>query len=712
MKRPLLLITAVLAAAPLALMAAPAGKKKNKRQQAALQEPAAPQPTASERPGRPDEWRTWTSGVGTTVEAKFVALESGILTVETKDARTIRLPVAKLVPPDQKYAAACRALAPHPAMDQAVIAKAAARLDDLIDAGLKSSAAAANPPATDAQLVRRLYLDITGRIPTQAESAAFLTDKAPDKRARLINDLLNSPGYTMHQFNYLADMLRVKDDYNKGARSYLYEDWLKDQIAINRPWDAMVWDMLTADGGLTENGAAGFLLRDAQMPLDGVSNLLTTFLGADVSCAQCHDHPFAEWTQKDFYGMAAFFGATDGYQEDRFKQIRSIAKKGGPGLDNKQVQRLLVSNAFDLRDLPRNELRFPDDYQYDNAKPMQPVLPELISWTQQDKASPAYRVDTAKPSALRDAFAGWMTHPDNPRFATAIANRMWKKVFGLAVQEPITDLDNPAGAGNPELLRQITTYMRQAKFDLREYQRILFNTAAYQRQSSPEPEEAKRYRFPGPVLRRLSAEQAWDSILTLAEGTGVDNLLMRRGDQLRLATLPDGRVTPEAVKTVMERVRESGMVMARDGGGKKNKASKVNPRALGDAYEGGIPAQRGGMVLARASELPQPAPESHFLRLFGQSDRLVADTNTTDGSVPQLLQLMNGPVQQIVTTGGFAVAAAEKSPDPVSALYQAFLSRPPSPEETQKATAAIAGGLTPADLAWVLLNSREFLFVQ
>ena len=120
-------------------------------------------------------------------------------------------------------------------------------------------------------------------------------------------------------------------------------------------------------------------------------------------------------------------------------------------------------------------------------------------------------------------------------------------------------------------------------------------------------------------------------------------------------------------------------------------------------------------MLARASELPQPAPENHFLRLFGQSDRLVADTNATDGSVPQLLALMNGPVQEIITGGSTALAGAIKAKTPaeqVAALYHAFLARPPSAGESGKSIAAFNDGLGPADLAWILLNSREFLFVQ
>ena len=308
-----------------------------------------------------------------------------------------------------------------------------------------------------------------------------------------------------------------------------------------------------------------------------------------------------------------------------------------------------------------------------------------------------------------------MTHPDNPRFAAAIANRVWKKVFGLAVQEPVSDLDDPAGASNPELLQHITTYMKQAKFDLREFQRILFNTAAYQRQAGQPPEDPQTWRFPGPILRRMSAEQAWDSIVTLAAGTDADLILLRRGDDQRQTVVPNDQINVGTFESIISSLKASGAVPMKGGGGGKKGGGNINPRAIVGYYEGGKPQVRAGLILARASEMPQPAPETHFLRLFGQSDRLVSDTNTTDGSVPQMLQLMNGPVQEVISGGSTAVAAAMKAATPadqVASLYLSFLGRQPSSRESAKSVAALGNGLTISDIAWVLLNSREFLFVQ
>ncbi len=710
MKRFRLLSTAAVTTASLFLLAPPVEAAKKNRK-GSSETPIAPDstPASSKAP------YSWTSSNGEKLEGKFKAFENGIVTVEGKDGRNLRFPVARLSAEDQQFALACMRARPRQPMAQDVIAKAAAKLDESINTSLNQNNTPPNPATSESQFLRRIYLDAIGRIPTAGESQSFLSDRSPDKRAKLINSLLNSPGYTMHMYNWLADMLRVKDDYGKGAKSFLYEDWLKEQIAMNVPWDVMVHDMLTADGKLNENGAAGFLLRDAQMPLDGVSNLLTTFLGANVSCAQCHDHPFAEWSQHDFYSMASFFGATNGYHEDVFRKIKRLSKSEDLAAGGKLlVKQVLSSNPYNLVDLPTNHLKFPEDYKYKDAKPGNAASPELIRWVDTPKDNPSYNISVAKPSQLRNQFADWMVHPENPRFAASIANRVWKKVFGIAVQEPVSDLDDPAQASNPELLTHITTYMKQAKFDLREFQRILFNTAAYQRQASTAPEDPKTFRFQGPTLRRMSAEQAWDSIVTLVTGDVADQLLLRRGDRLQQMAMSDDELTLASVNKLVEEMKSQNPKAKKGlfaGGGKKGGG---NPNAMALAYEGGRPEIRSGLLLARASELQQPAPENHFLRLLGQSDRLVSDTNTTDGSVPQLLQLMNGPVQEMITQGSISLTNASKATsqtDQIASLYVSFLARQPRAEESIRAVTALNKGLTLPDLAWVLLNSREFLFV-
>lgn len=706
------------------ISAAP-GEKKRRRQApapTATPEPAAAPATKPAEPeskpladALPSPWRQWSDPSGRKLDAAFCSLIGEVVTVQTREGQTHRLYLGGLVPEDRAFAHDYAQRLKAKSFADAYVKQASYQIDFLIGSTLVAKGQKFNAPATDEQFVRRIYLDAVGRVPTAEEARTFLASTAPDKRAKLIDQLVYSPGYTMQMYNWLGDVLRVKDVFGKNVPAFSFEDWLKDQIAADRPWDALVRNMLTADGSLAENGATGFLLYDAQMPLDGVSNLLTTFLGANVACAQCHDHPLAEWSQRDFYQMAAFFGASDGYDEKSLGQAKKLAKgKGsGPQLPKAGVQRIASANFFRMVDTPKQDLTFPKDYKYDDVKPGSPVAPALIHWSEADKKNPAYQVNTSNPAQLREEFARWMTHPENPRFAANIANRVWKKAFGLAVQEPVTDIDDPKKASNPELLAHLAQIMKAGHFDLREFQRVIFNSQTYQRAASATPDlEKGPYLFPGPLVRRMSAEQVWDSLMLASVGPKVDEITLRRGDDMKLLALPGGAVTPEAFKVVMDRVREAGVSM---GGGTKKKGGGSEKNLI-SAYDGAKPEQRFGMILARASELPQPAAETHFLRVFGQSDRLIADTSTTDGSVPQALLMMNGGVGQLVSDPNCAAVVAanagKSETEKINAVYLAFLSRPPNATERTAAQTALHSGLGLNDLAWALANTREFLFIQ
>ena len=474
----------------------------------------------------------------------------------------------------------------------------------------------------------------------------------------------------------------------------------------------VVREMLTADGRLSDNGAAGFLLYDAEMPLDGVSNLLTTFLGSNMACAQCHDHPLADWTQRDFYQMAAFFGATDGKDETVISQIKRAVGKDGPVPQNVS-RRIADFNAFRLEDTAKQKLTFPKDYKYKDAKPNSPVAPALIAWEKSDRSLPAYAIDVSKPANLRNHFAQWMTSPQNPRFAANIANRLWKKAFGLAVQEPVDDIDVYSEASNPALLQHLEQVMKSARFDLREFQRVLYNSKAYQAAASPTPDLSRGpYLFNGPITRRLTAEQTWDSLIVNAVGANADNILLRRGDDLKKMALPPGAITAVAVRQVYDNLKAAGY--GKGGAGKK--AAGGSTAGLANGYDGEKPTTKYKLLLARASELPQPSPETHFLRVFGQGDRLLADSATNDGSVPQVLQLMNGNVGRLVSdvkSHAVVAAYAEKSREAqITSLYLAYLSRRPNAREMTIAGKGLSDGLNLADLAWALANTREFLFIQ
>jgi hypothetical protein len=207
----------------------------------------------------------------------------------------------------------------------------------------------------------------------------------------------------------------------------------------------------------------------------------------------------------------------------------------------------------------------------------------------------------------------------------------------------------------------------------------------------------------------MTAEQAWDSLIVASVGPDVDNCVLRRGDDEKMMSIP-GAVSTEVLNNVISSLKAAGMTR---GGGKKKGPTE---RGLASQFEGAKPQERFGMVLARASELTQPAPETHFLRVFGQSDRLVADTATTDGSVPQALMLMNGGVGQLLSDPNCAAVVAagngKTDDEKVDSVYLAFLSRKPTDKERTAAKGALKTGLGLSDVAWAVANTREFLFIQ
>ena len=574
-------------------------------------------------------------------------------------------------------------------------------VDRTVGGALLKNGIQPNKQSDDFVFVRRVYLDVAGRIPTDVEARDFLNDKDPEKRRKLIDQLLISDGYRSHLFNWMADLLRHRGKLRRSNFNH-YERWLKDQIAQNRPWNEMVYAMLTAEGTLANSGPTGYLLRDPGMPLDNLSNTLNIFLSANVSCAQCHDHPLADWTQREFYELAAFFGATDVSDRDP-RKVGNRLKLPDGSISKQDVASAVAQNLARVHTKSAQTLKFPDDYAYSDVEPGSPVNPLLFIWGDEELT---VDVDEKDPGKLRDNFAEWLTHKKNPRFAIAIANRLWKRFFGLGVQEPLEDLDDLTKASNPELLQLLGKVMVAADFDLREFQRVILNSKAYQAVSSVTPSsgDAEKYLFPGPVLRRMSAEQAWDSILTLVLGTSLDDYKVDRSNRVTRFEFPYEQMSPDEV-------REKVLLM------KNNGYLKSNQRIVeADFVDGKRPVKMNDEFLLRASELSQPAPDNHFLRMFGQSSRDLVNDSSVEGSIPQSLMLMNGGVQNLLYDRDARLSKMlRRSGDFKSAvqfLFLSFFCRPPTPDEMNTIEQAIAEGMKKEDLTWALFNSTEFLFVQ
>ncbi|MEZ6138875.1 MAG: DUF1549 domain-containing protein [Pirellulaceae bacterium] len=266
--------------------------------------------------------------------------------------------------------------------------ESARKIDELVEANLKKHGLAPNPEADDHTWVRRVFLDAVGTIPTLIETNAYTTSKEPSKQEKLVDTLLNSHGYPSHMFNFWASILRVKDRPEGNMLAYSYRDYIRDQLRINRPYDEWVYEMLTAEGKVWENPAVGYALRDNGMQLVHVDNTVRVFLGTQIGCAQCHDHPFDDWTQKEFYQLAAFTHGTatrDGGGTPAFangnpvKRLTDELKKADPDARLVGTPNLLVqANLFRVSFNATRKLKLPHDYQYDNGKPNEVVEPKVL----------------------------------------------------------------------------------------------------------------------------------------------------------------------------------------------------------------------------------------------------------------------------------------------------------------------------------------------
>ena len=579
---------------------------------------------------------------------------------------------------------------------------AAKKIDRMLEAGYRSNGLNPNSTLSDSLFCRRAYLEIGGRIPRLQEIGDFIQSRSPRKREELIDKLLQSHDHVSHMFNYWADLLRLKDNpINNNQIAQPYHEWIKDSIRTNKPYDEWVHEMMTADGRIWENPAVGYVMRDSGMELDAVDNTVQVFLGTQIGCAQCHDHPFDRWTQREFYEMAAFtFGArsrTFGGDKQRFPngnpltRLRNDLKKMDPKANTGGLfSRVINANMFEVYDRPR-PLKLPHDYQYDNGKPFQVVSAKPIFGN-----APT----AAKGEPLRDVFADWLTSPQNPRFARNITNRIWKKAFGIGLIEPVNDIRDDSKCSNPEVMEFLTAELIRLNFDTRELQRIIFNTKAWQREATAyDVDPLEPYYFQGPILRRMTAEQIWDSLLTLA----VYNV---------------ESFTRPSMKNLGNTI---GMDLAKANASQVQKAADEFNAKFSPAAERKTIRARNyykGLTLARASEQPLPVPAGHFLRQFGQGDRELIEASSQDGSVSQILVMFNGLITQVMLERGSViydnVMRAPNNGDKIDAIFYSILTRPPRSSEDDVARNEIrtAGAAGYGNVIWALINSKEFLFIQ
>jgi hypothetical protein len=367
----------------------------------------------------------------------------------------------------------------------------AAAIDREVDRRLAEADVPTSPQADDAEFLRRVTLDVTGHIPTLARTTAFLDSNDPDKRARLIDDLLSSPDYARHFATVWRNRMVPLNPVKGKAPPDRFGPWLAEQFQRNRGWDRIVSDLLTADGDIAKEPQTAFVMANSE-DFRPRANLLTgsaarLFLGVQLRCAECHNHPFAPWKQADFWATAAFFGRL---------HINSKNKKGPPFILN-------------------------EDPDPDPASAQAPAAAIVIPLTAGKAAGQVVRArylggtEPGLPAegALRPAFADWVTSPENPYFARAAVNRMWAHFFGRGLVNPVDDLRDDNPPSHPALLDLLADEFRASGHDLKHLVRCLCNSRAYQRGSGALPaNEKERELFSRMAVKPLSAEAFYDSL--------------------------------------------------------------------------------------------------------------------------------------------------------------------------------------------------------
>lgn len=661
-----------------------------------------------------NEFRVWTDSQGRTVKAAYEGVESGNVRLRLESGKEVPFPFARLSPEDQAFVKSLYRVDP---------ANAAKQIDALVSGKMAAEGIEANPMTTDAQFVRRVYLDIAGRIPTFDETLDFLDSTDPEKRHRLIDKLIESEEFVSHSFNWYADLLRIKSQTNDLFIFETYIDWMKESIRNNKPFDQFVSELITAEGRLWEDPASGYFIRDRGMPLGNLSSTVSVFLGTEITCAECHDHPFEDWTQMDFYQLAAFLGQRQdrmygkefnemvNRERDRIEtEQRTVdASLGGDGF----VQRFRLAigvNNYQVWDDENKALKLPHDYRYDDAEPESLVEPRTLF---------GESVDISQFESPRAAFADWLTSKENPMFALTTANRLWKRAFGLGLHEPTENIHDVEDSQNPELLTYLETLLKDLDFDTREFLRAIYYTDAWQRRATLDGPtlveiDGNNYHFPGPLLKRMSAEQLWDSFLAL---TVPEPMRFQRNVAEPFTELIQFDLTQLSGAESIERSTKIDELMRKTLGNGAPSLDMWTNEGMEVDEETGQMKRFAGAYLARASEQRQPASASHFLRSWGQSDRNLINNASDDGSIPQILTMINGPFTQMLIKPDsliFQTTGSQRGRgDKMENIFLSILNRYPEGKEKAICSRALREGEEGyGDLIWALVNTREFLFIQ
>ena len=368
---------------------------------------------------------------------------------------------------------------------------------------------------SDEVFLRRIFLDVVGMTPKKEDYDHFVSDKSPDKRSKLIDDLLERKEFTEIWVMKFAELLQIQTDDNQGMSyksTLLYFNWLKDRIANNMPMDQIVRELLTSTGGTFVNPSTNYYQVERDN-LKITENVAQVFMGMRIQCAQCHNHPFDQWTQNDYYSFASFFS--------------QVGRKRGA-----DPRESIIYNR------KSGEINHPV-----HKKPMPPKFlggetPELRNGDDR-----------------REVLANWLASPENPFFARNLANLVWAHFFGQGIIEPVDDVRVSNPPSNPQLLDELAKKFTAYKYDFKKLVRDVCNSRTYQLTTQTNPtNEGDLRNFARAHLRRLRAEVLLDVITQVTETKNKFQGLPLGAKAIQIA---DGRVSNYFLSTFGRAKRET-----------------------------------------------------------------------------------------------------------------------------------------------------------
>ena len=594
------------------------------------------------------------------------------------------------------------------------IKKLARYADNLVLEKLREQKQRPTRSANDYTFMRRAYLKIIGRIPNKAEIDEFKTEMRGNK-LKLINKLLDSEGYVSHQLNWISDILRIQDklnatNINSGLR---YREYVRAELQANVPFDEFVQKLIAAEGAYFEQGneAIGFYLRDRGMPLDNLANTVQVFLGTRLECAMCHDHPFDKWTQKQFYEMSAF---TDGVSRVQFKDNMKIVNEFNKLVRADKTEDVGTLNQYrnyirdiigdGLSDLGEGDIKLTDAFMEDDAQPGDTLQAKAIF-------APPLKIEKGiKNPESRKQFAKWITSEANPRFTTVIVNRLWKRAFGLGLIEPIDDMNDATESSNPKLLEYLEKIMASVDYDIKEFMRVLYSMELFTRESVKDDYESpETYYFAGPPLQRMSGEQIWDSLVTLVYNNidSADRIPENYDEKYKMVY--DRYID----KTAQEIYDELKAYIA-----ETDKPARNLAEVVVQLNEQEYPKKKlKDRDLLRSSYLRYPAPGGHLIRQFGGSDKEIIENSNTEATTPQILNMLNGFVESRIINNKNAdfmkqMADEKRQTGKIEDVFMSILNRKPNTRELNLLKKYIDQPNGAKHIAWILLNSHEFIFIR